>query len=97
MQEVKIKRVKRSIVLRIALGVFAIYVVGALIAQQVQIAEKKQQLETMQQQLVIQEITNDEKQAFLESDDLSYVERIARESLDYAKPGERIFINISGK
>lgn len=97
MEEVKKRKIKRSTLLRISLAAFLIYVVVTLIGLQIQINQKQEELETLQQQIMIKEITNENSSADLESGDDSYIEQIAREKLDYAKPGERIFINISGR
>ncbi len=69
-----------------------------MLTQQVQIAEKRRQLEDLQQEIRLQEIKNEDLEQALGdgSDQGDYVERIARESLDYAKPNERVFVNIAG-
>ena len=97
MEEVKKRKLKRSALLRISLIAFLIYVVATLIGLQIQINQKQTELENLQQQIMIKEITNLTSGADLESGNDDYIEQIAREKLDYAKPGERIFINISGK
>ena len=102
MQEVppkkKIKN-RKSILLRLALFAFAVYVVVAVTNQQVQIRERKQELDQLNHQVQVQEIVNDEIRHDLstssQSDD--YVERVARESLSLAKPGERIFVCMGGE
>ena len=97
MEEVKKRKVKRSTLLRISLAAFLVYVVATLISLQVQINEQREELEDIQQQIMIKEITNENMDAALESGDEAYIEQVAREELDYAKPGERIFINVSGR
>ena len=85
--------------LRIAVFAFALYTVAALVNQQVQITQKRQELEAIRQQIQIQEIKNEDiKHALTTGDSASkdYMERIARESLHMAKPGERVFVNIAG-
>ena len=98
MKVIKKKKQRGSIILRIAVFAFAAFVAGSLLTQQVQIAEKRRQLEDLQQEIRLQEIKNgDLEQALGDgSDQGDYVERIARESLDYAKPNERVFVNIAG-
>lgn len=80
--------------------VFAFYAVFTLVNQQVEIAEKKEQLDKLQNEIVVQEVKNDElKQVYeLEDDENNaYIERVAREEFDYSKQGERVFINIAGE
>lgn len=93
------RKPKKSFLLRLAVFVFGAYMLIALINQQIQIQKKRQELQTMQQQIKIQEIKNEDlKHAFSAGADTEseYLERKAREELDYAKPGERVFINIGG-
>ena len=69
------------------------------IAQQVQIGQKQQELAVLNEKLSTQTQQNDELKAAMESgvtDNSDYIERLARKNLDFAKPGERIFVNISG-
>ncbi|WP_233452715.1 FtsB family cell division protein [Caproicibacter fermentans] len=71
----------------------------ALVNQQIEIQGKRQELTAAKQQIQIQEIKNDDlKQAFSTGadDERDYMERKAREELNYAKPGERVFVNIAG-
>lgn len=75
-------------------------VCGALFANlircQVAISSKEQELASVQAQLAAQVAANDELQRALDSGEDAIIERIAREQ-GYAKPNERIFIDISGK
>lgn len=101
MKEVKKIRPKRSIYFFLVLAVIsiAVYAGAALIKQQVSIKEKEEELENLKSQLIVQNIKNDEiKQVYNSTDDENkeYIERIAREEYDYAKIGERIFVNIAG-
>lgn len=84
----------------VVLVVFALYVVFTLVNQQMKIAEKKAQLEAIQNEIVIQEVKNDEMRQVNEFDDSendAYIERVAREEFDYSKKGERVFINVAGE
>lgn len=100
----KIKRPKKkrnvSIVLSLSLIMFAFYAVFTLVNQQMEIAKKKEELEQLQNNIMIQEVKNDEiKQVYQLDDDENdaYIERVAREEFDYSKQGERVFINIAGE
>lgn len=82
------------------LVVFAVYVVFTLVHQQVEIAEKKDQLEKLNEEIVIQEVKNDEMKQVNEYDDSEndvYIERVARQEFDYSKQGERVFVNVAGE
>lgn len=99
MRVIKKKKQRHSILLRVAIFAFAAYFLVALINQQIQISEKRQQLVGVQQQLQVQEIKNEDIKHALNSNvnqSKDYIERVAREGLDYAKPGERVFVNIAG-
>ena len=99
MKVIKAKKQKGSFLLRIAVLAFAVYVTVALVNQQVQISEKRRQLAQLKDQIQIQEIKNDDIKHALTSGKNAgndYMERVAREGLDYAKPGERVFVNIAG-
>ena len=68
-------------------------------ATQVQINEKSQELADLQEQVETQKIKNEDMKHALNADEeetKEYIERVAREDLDYAKPGERVFVNIAG-
>lgn len=70
----------------------------SFIQNQVEIASKRQELEAVQAQLEAQIAENTELQRVLESGtEEEIIERIARDNLGYAKPGERVFVDTSGK
>ena len=72
------------------------YLFFLLIQYQVSIASKQQELQSLQDQLTAQETTNAELSSTLDQGDRAIIERYAREQ-GYAKPNERVFIDISGK
>ncbi len=99
MKVIKIKKQKGGLLLRIAVFAFAVYTVVALVNQQVQISEKRQELASVKQQIQIQEIKNEDIKHALSTganESSDYIERVAREGLNLAKPGERVFVNIAG-
>ena len=63
----KPKRRKRSIILRIALLAFAVYIVASIVNQQIQIGQKKQELSMVSQQLNAQNLKNEELKTALET------------------------------
>lgn len=74
------------------------YLVVGMVMNQVDISSKKQQLKTLQQQLTAQQEQNDELSRILDSgSDQEIIERVARDKLGYAKPNERVFVDITGK
>lgn len=95
MQEVKTKKVKKSALIRIALVAFTIYVVVMLINVQVEINNRKKDISDVNSQITQQQTDNDEMRAAAENDDTDYIEQYARDKLDYAKPGEKIFVDVS--
>lgn len=87
------------ILLYIAVFAFAIYAVITLVGLHAQIIEKRQELDEIQGEITVQEIKNDEmNKMYNYSDDefADYIERIARDDLDFVKSGERVFVNVSG-
>ena len=99
MKVIKRKKQRGSLLLKLAIFAFAAYIVFALVNQEVQINEKSQELADLQEQVETQKIKNEDMKHALNADEeetKEYIERVAREDLDYAKPGERVFVNIAG-
>ena len=98
MHELKIDKYKGSFLLKFAVLCFAVFILVSLVGQQFQIMDKRQQLEDLQQQLSTQNARNKEIQNSLENSGgmAEYAERKARSELDYAKPGERVFVDVGG-
>ena len=97
--EGKKNRKKVKIFLYIAAAAAVVYIGITTISQQIQISQKEAQLSEIQQQLSVQNLRNDELKDALDAGlnaSSDYIKRIARQSLDFAKPGERIFVNIAG-
>ena len=67
-----------------------------LVQYQVSIASKQQELQSVQNQLSAQLTENAELSGTLEQVESVIIERYAREQ-GYAKPNERVFVDISGK
>lgn len=72
------------------------YLFVSLIHYQVSIGSKQQELLSAQNQLNSQLTENAELSNTLEQGDDAIIERYAREQ-GYAKPNERVFVDISGK
>lgn len=80
----------------LGVAVFCGYLFFTLIGCQVTISSKQQELASVQAQVENQQAVNEELQRALEDGEDAIIERIAREQ-GYAKPNERIFVDISGK
>ncbi len=96
-------RKRRNWILYIAVIAFSLYIVVTIIDQQIQITAAKAELEELNDKISIQEIKNEELKKVadaVDKDDLDsfsdYIEKVAREDLDYVKNGEIVFINIAG-
>ena len=90
MEEVKIKRYKGSLLLKVAVFCFACFMVTMLVGQQISISQKKDELQQLKNELKEQQVVNDELRYDLNE------EKVARRELDYVKPGERVFYNVGG-
>ena len=96
MKEIKAKKVNKSTLIRIGLIALCIYMVAMLIVVQAKISEKENQEKEIREQIVLQQLKNEKMRMALEEDDPEYIEQIARDELGYVKPGEKIFVDISG-
>lgn len=84
--------------MKFAVFCLAVFVAGVLISKQVEIAEKRRTLEGLQKQLDQQTIRNEELQDQLEDSSglTEYAEKKARRDLDFARPNERIYVDVGG-
>ena len=98
MHEIKIDRYKGSWILKFSVLCFAAFFLFSLVNQQMQIHDKQNTLDALQSQLKTQQIKNEELKNSLEKDEdlADYAEKVARRDLDYAKPGERVFVDVGG-
>ncbi len=99
MRVLKKAKVKKSIILRIAIFSFCVYIVSVLVSQQIQISNKRADLDELNKKIAMQDSKNEEMQRIADSksdENEAYIERIARECLGFAKQGERVFVNIIG-
>ena len=99
MRVIKKRKKKRYLVLKLLIAGLCTYTIFILVNQQIQINEKKAELEDLNNKVAIQNVKNEEMKRILNSDDkenLEYIGRIAREELDFVKEGERVFVNVAG-
>ncbi len=94
----KTKRYRGGLLLRFAVICLAAVILLSLIERQIQLAEKKDRLEVLQGQLADQNQKNQELRNSLENDEgmKEYAEKRARRDMDYAKPNERVYIDVGG-
>ena len=87
-----------KLIIRLCLVLFAIYVVYNRVVLHMQINEKNQELAALEAEIYSQNLVNQqlEENATAKLTDEEIAE-IAREKLGYSLPGERIFIDITGK
>jgi cell division protein FtsB len=86
----------RSYILTVAVIAITAYFIIMLIQVRVQINTKKTEVEKAQAQYEQTVEKNDElKQTLTQEDDSKYMERVARDVLGYAYPGERVYYDIS--
>lgn len=82
---------------RLAMVGIMAYLVVALVAGQIEVSQKNQQLADVQALVQQQTEENEELQRIVDSDDENaYIEKIARE-LGYGYPDERVYVDISGE
>ena len=99
MREVKTEKPKKSFLLKAGLLCLVAYFSYVLITQQIAIGEKRRQLDALNDQIKVQEMRNSELEHIVsnnQSGNDTYREAEARSELDYAKSGERVFVNIAG-
>ncbi len=91
------KRKKRvGLATKIFVAAFAIYAAYTLVSLQMTIREKQQEQDSLHDQLELQQLRNDELSDAVNGDNKEvFIEEIARESLDYVYPGEKVFVDIS--
>lgn len=99
--QTKGKQKKKSLYklfLRLAVAAAAVYLLVTFVSGQMRVAEKQRELAELGNLVERQVEQNAELERLMESgDEDAYVERIAREKLGYARPDERVFVDISGK
>lgn len=94
------KKHRKSIILRLATCSFIIYLVYigiTLFSLQMQIGKKQSDLATISVQVNAQQTQNENTQRLLamkNNDQL--MESVAKDKLNFANPGEKVFINATG-
>lgn len=74
------------------------YLTISLISAQFELMTQRREYENVAKQKERLELEIDETRGLLEEDEDSvYIERIAREKLGYAKPGEKVYVDIQSE
>ncbi len=79
---------------------FIVYTMVTLSGIHGQIRERTEELNAIKEEITVQEIKNDAMSKtynLTDSERSVYMERLARDELDYVKDGERVFVNVSGE
>lgn len=90
------KKRRKSLILKLAVFAFAIYIAASIVSQLVQMNRKNDQIGEISAQLSQQNKQNAETQRLLSESDEQFMESVARQKLNYAKPNERIYVDASG-
>jgi len=92
------KKKRVGLTAKIFIAVFAVYAAFTLVSLQVRINAKNQQQEKLKSQLEEQKLVNARLEAMIkDGNNEEYIADIARDMLDYVVPGERVFVDVSGK
>ena len=91
------KRVQsKSFILTLALVLLLGYFVITFIGHQLELREKRAELNEKTEALQMQLAENERIQAIVDSEDKSaYIEQVAREKLGYVMPGEKVFYDVT--
>ena len=98
--EPKKKKRCRYILLYLAIIGFAFYAVITIVNQNIQIADKKAELDEINKQINVVEIQIkylDKVKSYSGEQLKEYIEKIAKNEMGYVSEGERIFYNVSGE
>lgn len=88
---------RKNFILRLCIFAFVAYAALLLVDMQITLSERKQDLDALQVQLEAQRLANKElERQLIQGVDEEYIERVAREKLEFVAPGERVFIDVSG-
>lgn len=98
MQRMKKNMPLGALMLGAGLVLLCAYLVFSLVSVQMDIVTQRQQLDNITAQVEAQQAKNQELRRTLDADDeASYMERVARDKLGYAKPSERVYVDMSGQ
>lgn len=90
------KKRRKSLILKLAVFAFAVYIAATLVSQVMHIRQNSMELASLKAQIAEQNKENAETQRTLSENDEQFMESVARNDLGYARPNERIFVDASG-
>lgn len=98
-QETKKKKSTFSgFLMKLAVLAAVAYLVVTFVSGQLQVAAKQRELDEVTARVELQAEQNRELQQLMDSgDEQAYIERMAREKLRYARPQDRIFVDLTGE
>lgn len=89
---------RKSIILRILLLVFSVYIIISLTNLQVQLIERKKELKSGEAVLEAKNLQISELVRLLDSgNEAELIEKAARERLGYVYPDEQVYVDLSGQ
>lgn len=95
---IAVKKRRKSVILRLLLLAFSVYILISLINYQVQLTNHRCDLAEKQSTLEAKNLEVSELERLLESGTESQlIERAARERLGYVYPDEQVYVDLSGQ
>ena len=91
------KKKKVGLATKIFVAIFSVYAAFTLVSLQLQISNKREEQRMLQEQLETQQTKNAELEDIVSGQDEEYIAKIARDSLDYIYPGEKVYVDTSSK
>lgn len=89
---------RKSIILRVLLLVFSVYIIVSLTNLQVQLVNRKKELKSGEAVLEAQNLQISELVRLLDSGtEAELIEKAARERLGYVYPDEQVYVDLSGQ
>lgn len=88
-----------KLIINLILVGMIIYLIALFGGQRTFIADKKKKIESMREQIAVQEVMINEIRSDLQAISLENsisLEEIAHKDLNLLKPGERVFVNVKG-
>ncbi|OJU15410.1 MAG: hypothetical protein BGN88_07830 [Clostridiales bacterium 43-6] len=93
----KTEKKHKSIFLRLALLFFSIYIIYKLVGLQSDLITARHTLDGLKNEIAMKNAANEEKENLLKNgSDKDFIERAARDKLDYIYGNEETFEDISG-
>ena len=93
----KMTKKRGNTLFRLLMMGFVCYTVFSMVGHQVEIAKRQREIKELEDKCIQQEMDNKEIERLLaEGNSEDYIERVARDKLDFSYPNERILVDVSG-